>query len=280
MKLGKIVALFAVVAFLCLSCNPYSGYQKGQGDMFYRFYEKHDSARMAAKNDVVVLSMQIATKEDSVINEFPEVSIRLQDSKYEGDIFECLSMMHIGDSATFIIGAKKYFEVYNYNQIPEFVDDKTMLWFTLKVKDIYSYEEFIDKIMQDRAQNESKELETYLLNNNIDNEPLESGLIYIETKAGKGQNPQTGQTCVMHYTGKLLDGTVFDSSVERNQPFEFTLGVGQVIKGWDEGVALMKKGGKATLIIPSALGYGANGAGNLIAPYSTLVFDVELLDIK
>ena len=247
--------------------------------MYYRFFEQNETARLAEKNDILLISMQIATK-DSVLTEMAEVPILMQESQYEGDIFDCLSMMHVGDSATFIIDAKKYFEVYNYNQIPEFVDDKTMLWFTLKVKDITGYNEFVAKMTQERAEKEAQELEAYLLANNIDEEARESGLIYIETKTGKGNNPQAGQTCVMHYTGKLLDGTVFDSSVERNQPFEFILGQGQVIKGWDEGVALMKKGGKATLIIPSELGYGSNGAGNLIPPYASLVFDVELLDIK
>ena len=111
-----------------------------------------------------------------------------------------------------------------------------------------------------------------------------SGLRYIDTKPGTGASPQTGQTCVMHYTGWLYDngkkGQKFDSSVDRGQPFEFKIGMGQVIRGWDEGVATMKVGGKRTLIIPPALGYGARGAGGVIPPNATLMFDVELLGIK
>ncbi|PPC86169.1 MAG: peptidylprolyl isomerase [Hyphomicrobium sp.] len=110
-----------------------------------------------------------------------------------------------------------------------------------------------------------------------------SGLQITDTVAGTGATPKTGQTCVMHYTGWLykdgVKGAKFDSSVDRGDPFEFTIGVGQVIKGWDEGVASMQVGGKRTLIIPAAIGYGARGAGGVIPPNATLMFDVELLDV-
>jgi peptidylprolyl isomerase len=111
-----------------------------------------------------------------------------------------------------------------------------------------------------------------------------SGLQIIDNTVGTGASPKSGQTCVMHYTGWLYNdgkkGKKFDSSVDRNEPFEFPIGQGQVIKGWDEGVASMKVGGKRTLIIPPALGYGARGAGGVIPPNATLMFDVELLAVK
>ena len=107
-----------------------------------------------------------------------------------------------------------------------------------------------------------------------------SGLEYIELEAGTGAQAEAGKNVSVHYTGKLQDGTVFDSSSSRGVPISFKLGVGQVIKGWDEGIALMKVGGKAQLIIPPDLGYGARGAGGVIPPNATLVFDVELVDVK
>lgn len=108
-----------------------------------------------------------------------------------------------------------------------------------------------------------------------------SGLKVEILQEGKGQLPQKGQTVTVHYTGTLADGKKFDSSRDRGQPFSFTLGAGQVIRGWDEGLALMKVGTRARLIIPPQLGYGAQGAGRgLIPPNATLVFDVELLDAK
>jgi peptidylprolyl isomerase len=111
-----------------------------------------------------------------------------------------------------------------------------------------------------------------------------SGLQIIDTKAGTGASPQMGQICVMHYTGWLYEngakGAKFDSSVDRGKPFEFPIGMHRVIAGWDEGVATMKVGGKRTLIIPPELGYGARGAGGVIPPNATLIFDVELIEIK
>ena len=107
-----------------------------------------------------------------------------------------------------------------------------------------------------------------------------SGLKYTDDVVGSGEEATAGQTAVVHYTGWLLNGQKFDSSKDRGQPFSFPLGGGRVIKGWDEGVAGMKVGGKRTLIVPPALGYGLNGAGNVIPPMATLKFEVELLELR
>lgn len=107
-----------------------------------------------------------------------------------------------------------------------------------------------------------------------------SGLKYVELKEGTGATPQSGQTVEVHYVGTLEDGTKFDSSRDRGQPFSFKIGVGQVIKGWDEGLSTMKVGGRRQLIIPPELGYGSRGAGGVIPPNATLNFDVELLGVK
>ncbi len=107
-----------------------------------------------------------------------------------------------------------------------------------------------------------------------------SGLEYTEIQAGTGAQAVAGKTVKVHYTGKFLDGKVFDSSIPRGEPIEFVLGTGRVIKGWDKGIALMKVGGKAVLTIPPHLAYGERGAGGVIPPNATLVFEVELVEVK
>ncbi len=115
-----------------------------------------------------------------------------------------------------------------------------------------------------------------------DSEPVKtsSGLLYVDLVKGSGREAHAGETAVVHYTGWLKDGTKFDSSVDRGEPFSFRLGAGQVIKGWDEGVVGMRIGTKRKLTIPSDLGYGSRGAGQVIPPNATLIFEVELLDLR
>jgi FKBP-type peptidyl-prolyl cis-trans isomerase len=132
--------------------------------------------------------------------------------------------------------------------------------------------------MEEAKKDESALRQKYLQDNKITVKPTPSGLYYIEKAKGTGTQAAPGKKVKVHYTGTLLNGTKFDSSRDRSEPFEFTLGKGQVIKGWDEGIAMMKKGGKAMLISPSSIGYGERDMGQ-IPPYSTLVFDVELIDV-
>jgi len=123
-----------------------------------------------------------------------------------------------------------------------------------------------------------KLLQAFLEQENITVSPTESGLYYIEKERGNGVKPQKGQIVKVHYAGRLTNGLPFDDSYSKGKPFEFELGAGRVIKGWDEGIALMRKGGKAMLIIPQNLAYGERETGRIPA-YSPLVFEVELVDI-
>jgi serine/threonine protein kinase/FKBP-type peptidyl-prolyl cis-trans isomerase len=156
--------------------------------------------------------------------------------------------------------------------------------YPFQIKDIEtSYKTLINNLDytdEQREQNEQAAIREYLQKNNLNGTPSATGLYYIETRAGSGPGAQNGNILKVHYTGKLLDGTVFDSSYDRNEPFEFELGAGNVIKGWEEGFWLRQAGSKGILIIPYNLGYGKSGSSNRIPGYSTLVFEVELLEIN
>ncbi|NPA45155.1 MAG: FKBP-type peptidyl-prolyl cis-trans isomerase [Chlorobi bacterium] len=126
---------------------------------------------------------------------------------------------------------------------------------------------------------ELDKIEDYIEEHNITVEPTESGLYYIETLEGTGLQASAGDSVTVHYRGTFIDGELFDSSYDRGEPYSFILGVGEVIQGWDEGISYMKEGGKAQLIIPSNLAYGPYGYWS-IPGYTTLIFDVELIDVK
>lgn len=126
---------------------------------------------------------------------------------------------------------------------------------------------------------EKQKLEKFLSDNKISTEVTGTGLHYQITNKGNGEKAESGRMVKVHYVGKFLDGKVFDSSIERGEPIDFPLGQGRVIKGWDEGIALLSEGDKATLYIPSHLAYGPGGIPNAIPPFSTLIFDVELVEV-
>jgi FKBP-type peptidyl-prolyl cis-trans isomerase len=156
--------------------------------------------------------------------------------------------------------------------------------FNIRLNDFYPESEFAAKQIEymkntfvDETLAAEKELDEYLKDNGVKTITTSTGLKYVKTKDGNGEKPQVGTMVKVHYTGKLLDGTVFDSSVTRNEPFQFVLGVGQVIPGWDEGLQMMSKGEKGVLYIPYYLAYGNMGSGP-IPPFATLMFEVELID--
>ena len=175
---------------------------------------------------------------------------------------EAIALMKEGGTADLIIPSNLAYGATGYGSIPPY----TTLIFNVE-------------LINDAEVQETKEREAYLEAENITVEPTESGLYYIETEEGIGVQAATGDVVQVHYEGRFLNGQVFDSSWERGTPIEFTLGESQVIKGFEKGIALMKEGGKARLIIPSNLAYGSFGSG-IIPSYTTTVFDVELVEIN
>ncbi len=170
------------------------------------------------------------------------------DSIVQGDVMESVEIIRVGEEAE-KWDAVKTFETFNAEKIQRIAEAK-------------------------RKAEEALATETEGF------ERTESGLFYKITHKGNGKKAQIGKNVAVHYTGMLLDKTIFDSSYRRNQPLSFTVGKGQVIEGWDEGILLLEEGDKARLVIPSDLAYGSRGAGGVIPPNAPLIFDVELVKVE
>jgi FKBP-type peptidyl-prolyl cis-trans isomerase len=199
---------------------------------------------------------------------------------------EGLLKLHVGDSAVFFVPSDSIFK--NESQRPPFIKKGSMVKTFVSVKNIESKEKAQQRQADEAKAQISKDdalIQSYIAAKGIkDVQKTMSGLYYVITKAGTGANVENGKTAVMNYTGRTLDGKMFDSNTEKEfnheQPFKFKLGQGMVIRGWDEGVALLNKGAKATFIVPSTLGYGAQAIGDKIPANSVLTFDVELIGVE
>jgi len=289
------VAALMVSATLFTSCGQkQSGKWKTTKDgLEYKFVTQNDKGNTPQIGDWMTVEMVYRTPDSTLFNtntlskpmELPMVA-----SVHQADVYEGMAMMHIGDSATFKCNAYSVFrKLFKFRTIPKDLKDVKTIFFDVKMVNIQTKEEkdkqmqaekeaAKQKAMKDKNE-EAAKIKKYLEDNNITVAPTADSLFIVVTEKGNGPKPKVGDKVKVHYTGYLLDGTKFDSSVDRGQPFVFELGKGRVIKGWDEGIAALHKGAKAKLIIPSKLGYGARGAGGTIPPYAPLVFDVELIDI-
>lgn len=290
----------AAIALVFGACNDskFDGYTKAENGLHYKFFNHDENGTKVQEGDGILIRYIIMNqKNDSVIVDSKNASrdgsgytqFGMQKTSFKGSFEDGMMMMAKGDSASFIIPADSFFlKSMHYNELPKGFKSGDFLKAVFKIKEITpkkEVEELQKKQMAERdaamKEMEGKEkpmVDKYLADNKITVAPTASGLYYIETKKGTGASPKETDVVKVHYTGKLLDGTIFDSSVQRGEPIEFPLN--QVIKGWTEGLQLMKKGGKANLVLPSALAYGPQGAGEKIPPFSPLVFEVELIDFK
>lgn len=285
-----VVVMLMAVASVFVSCDSTSdkfpGFTKTDNGMYYKFHTQVDDTVTPKLGDYVSIDM-IYASEDSVIfdsKDLPqEMKMPMIVPTFKGDIYDGIAMMHVGDSATFICNADSTFRLlFNRTILPPELDSIEYLYFHIKLNSIETEEEVMKAQKAELKRLEAMETKArydYTAEKYPDALPIASGLIFIDTEEGKGNTPEKGQKVKVHYKGMFLDGTVFDNSFDRDAPIEFVLGENEVIKGWDEGIGMMRKGGKAVLIVPSNIAYGPRGRGS-IPPYSTLVFEVELIDIN
>ena len=298
------------------SCNKGGGdFTKAKSGFVYKLFKseggKYTEREVSPEGDatyknrlgkILALNVEYRTAKDSILFNSRKAQmgvpmrIKLEELKTKGGLEEALSMLQPGDSAVFRFNVDTIFAKSFKAPVPPFMKKagNTMTMFVKADKLQTEQEAMADqqKMMEEQqkkmmayAEEQIKKddviLQDYIKKNNLKAEKSPSGIYYVVNKAGTGAKPKQGQTVAVTYKGSLLDGKVFDSSEKQGgKPIEFPLGVGQVIPGWDQGIALLNKGTQATLLIPSTLGYGQRGAGADIPADAVLRFDVELVDVK
>jgi len=305
MKKVTLLATAAIaIVFGACSDSKFDGYTRAENGLHYKFYNHDEAGKKVEIGDGIVITYVIAKeKNDSVIVDSKSVSqdgtgtvpFTMKKSSFKGSFEDGMMMMAKGDSASFIISADSFFLKTNgQNELPKGFSPGESLKGSFKIKEVHSAKEVaegrkkqeaeMEAMMKQMQDNEKPMLDKYLADNKITTKPLASGLIYIETKKGSGPSPKATDMVTVHYTGKFLNGEIFDSSVKRGTPADLKLT--EVIPGWTEGMQLMKKGGKATMIIPSSIAWGARGSqwdprsNQGIPPYAPVVFEIELFDFK
>ena len=289
---------YVVLAFFGLAaCQGSSeeGYTTTDSGLKFKYINETDNPKPDSAN--TLLMHMVYRTEDSVLFPAPgqegPVPVPLMGAPPTSLVYEAFGMMKEGDSAHFQVTPQELFTNTFGGPIPPFIDSTDMITFEIGVSEVMSEEEFQayrmemmrkqqeDMIAAMAEQNrlDSATIAQHLEENNIDAEATESGLRYQITQKGRGVQPAAGDSVFVNYRGSLLDGTEFESSAERG-PFGFVLGQQQVIPGWDEGIALLNEGGKATLYVPSPLAYGPQARSAVIGENAILVFDVELVDVK
>ena len=279
-------ALFLMLSVLTGCSNAPKGYQATDNGLYYRLFTNNGGENPQI-GDLLELTMSCSVNDTVVIPPLTKNIIPMTEPSFWSDFVEGFSMMHKGDSASFIVDIDSSFvNLFGYNTLPPQFSSTDIMRFEVRLDDFYPESEFRFRMIENIKKNypaetekAASELNAYLEKSGVVAQPTSTGLYYVKTQDGTGEKPSKGSTVKAHYTGYLLDGTVFDTSIERGEPIEFVLGVGQVIPGWDEGIALMSKGEKAVLYIPYYLAYGDRDLG-VIPPFSNLVFEVELIDFK
>ena len=283
---GKAALLVAVVA----ACGK-NRVEVTQNGLKYQIHEQNEGGRKGKVGDIMTMHLTLLNSKDSVLRdthkEGAPFQMLLQVPPFKGSYEEGLTMLSKGDSATFYVSADSLF-TRAMQPLPPGVQKGTDIGIAVKVVDIQSQEEYQKaqaSAFEKQKGIDAKTIADYIAKQNLGDKAkkTESGVYYVVTQPGTGPTPSRGDVVQVHYTGKLLNGKVFDSSRTNPQaqgkPAQFPIGVGQVIPGWEEGVMKMHKGEKATLIIPSTLAYGPQG-NQSIPPNSVLLFDIELIDIQ
>ncbi len=272
------LVMVMLVALTMLACSSkYPGYDKTANGLYYKLYKVSKDTVKSKSGDWVSMNMRYSYKDSTLFNSKSSmgtpVRFQLPVSEFKGDIYEGIRLLSAGDSADFIINADSLFtKTFRQPKRPPFIDSNSVIHFYIAMLSIDSPATLMKK--------EEDALKKYLDEKKITVAPTATGLYYIETLAGKGMKIDSGTWVKANFSVSLIDGKQIFSTQERGKPMEFEYGKGSDTPGFEEGVAKMLKGGKATLIAPSKIAFGVNGRGAMVPPYSTVIYNVEIVDVQ
>lgn len=276
-----------LISVVFVSCN--SGeirFKRHSSGLEYSIVEKVSGDSLLKLGDVVVLNLSYETENGTVLFNSAKSDRKylhaIAKQSHDGGCFEDgMYLVGVGDSAVFRINAEKFLMfTESYENLPKGVNPEDFVIVKLRVIEKLEKEDYSVILADKYHESENVEtqlLEKYLVNANVTQKPTKSGFYYVEKKRGTGKQAMIGSKVSVNYSVSLIDGQLIETSFDK-QPISFVIGMKQVIAAWDEGIALMKEGGRSTIIAPSKTAYGKDGKGTIL-PYSTLVFDVELIKV-
>ena len=273
------LTLSVMIALTSLACSSqFSGFDKSETGLYFKIYQVGDDTAKAITGDYVTLDMKYMTEGDSVLFDSKisgmgqPISFQIPPSDFPGDLYEGIRMMTPGDSAVFMISADSLFtKTFKMPTRPEFIDSNSYMTFFVTLHSAES--------MESMQANEKEVLKAYLEAQQITEKPLPSGVYFLEAKKGNGKKIDTGDIVRIQFDLTLANGAKVFSSKDRGEPMQLTYGQPFDTPGFDEGIGYMTAGGQAKFIVPSEMAFGAAGRGAIIPPFSTLVYDVEVVDV-
>jgi FKBP-type peptidyl-prolyl cis-trans isomerase len=297
MKIRTIFTLGAVIATLMItSCSKYSGFKKSESGIYYKFHVENKDSLQAKEGSILTMSLRYRLEidgKDTIFFDSKDMprafEIKLAKSEFKGDIYEAFAMLHEGDSATFIINANGFFtKTAKYPTLPEGIDTTTMMYFDVKLLNTETEEERqkAEAVLAEKLKaEETGKIQSFITKNNVTVSPTASGVYIITQNPGAGRGINKTDFVKMNLTVSAVDGKKIFSTLDNDRPITFEYGQPFDTKGFDEAIATMKKGSKATVLVPSAMGFGERGkkdmsGQDIVAPFSPIVYDIEILDLK
>ena len=282
-----MLAAAMLVLFSCSKKSPYPGYSKSSSGIYYQLHAFGSSERKVQPGDYITADISYHTMNDSTFFEGRR-TLQVSEPAYEASVDACFLMLSKGEKASFIIPAAPFFQQTLETSLPDFLAPNDSMKLTADLLEVQDEKEFRREKeaflnwIDDFGEYEKVLLQQFLEKRSVDARPTPSGLYHVVLEEGSGPPVQEGDTVVVHYEGKFLNGKFFDSTKQRKQPFEFVYGTEwQVIEGMEEVIGQMKEGEKALAILPSDVAFGKTGSSTgIIPPYTSVVYEVSLVEVR